>query len=807
MTMMSNLKALLSSAMPLRKFSAGGGAQAMTADGVPDFVHMLDAARAKPMTGGPDAPAMPALPVAVAIESSRPADGGEVEVAVQPEAQSRSNLPGARQAKILAADRPAAPDRHRPYPEHVDPPMTKAVATVRVEPDAVAPMPDSVRTVRPPVDAMLPSRHNPVVNAADDKPVSTDQVSVEIEDFFPGTAAKIDPDAPLAIKDGPVTEIVAPTSVLAQAAGPLVDVLPSPRQDRFAKVINVDAVAVTAIADPPVAGDVTKDAMKANFAAPVRDEGIPALEAFAPKPALAHVVKPSMDAMVSPLHDPVATAMDVDVVITNTVQVGVQIAGPVPVEGGPTKRSVVPESVSARSVRPPEESLSRSDPDTESGVNALDDRPLQDRDEGEGDPMPAVAAVMAAPLVVPTGVAPPSSDLPPRPVAATMSENLPGTKMPAMTSMGIRPDMASPSVTGLSASTHVMDGGDPPISTAQPLAVQCSIADAASVTLPVPAISSPISNAEKGPEVEGVKLLPPKRQPAVLDEPAVDMVASEKSAGVMAARPGAVSLLQLVRDHMAQTRLIARPANSEDQPVPGKDADMVKDNGFVTLAPMAPQPTGAAPLPATQSAPALVQPAAVDLSVSLGAQVIDMGVSGQWIDGLARDIAGLSAHGAQGRFQIEANQLGPIQVDIRQDGDGAIVSLTVVTEAAEMALRQDSDKLRLDAGLAAMRITDLKIERSPQGADAARSDPGQQSGGHPSGPPTSHNGASSGATHGTGQGAAQSQDQGQFQHPFHGRWQSRENPGSGHKAGGDPAVLNHADMGDGTVDGIGARYA
>ena len=163
-----------------------------------------------------------------------------------------------------------------------------------------------------------------------------------------------------------------------------------------------------------------------------------------------------------------------------------------------------------------------------------------------------------------------------------------------------------------------------------------------------------------------------------------------------------------------------------------------------------------------------------------------MGVSGQWIDSLARDIAGLSANGAQGRFQINADTLGPIQVDIHQGEKGASVALTVATDLAEQALRQDGDRLRLDAGLAAVKISEVKIERAPA-ADTARSDqPGQNASGQP------HQ-----------QGAGQPSFQGQGQ----GRWQGRENIAQSHKAAADAAVLNHADAGDGSRNAVRARYA
>jgi hypothetical protein len=257
-----------------------------------------------------------------------------------------------------------------------------------------------------------------------------------------------------------------------------------------------------------------------------------------------------------------------------------------------------------------------------------------------------------------------------------------------------------------------------------------------------------------------------------------------------------LSLLQMVRDHMTvrSPRAKENAANdtvaataSDDTGAPAAILSNLNQGG--TAAPVAPQGTLAQ---TTTTMPT------VDLSASLGAQVVDMGVSGQWIDGLARDIAGLSANGAQGRFQINADHLGPIQVDIRQGTDGAAVSLTVATEVAELALRQDSDRLKLDAGLSAVRISEVKIERAPHVAEAARSDStGNQTSSQQQGQAAGWQGQ------GQGQGMGQSSAQSHMQ----GRGQSRENIASDLKGSGDGVVLNHEQAADMSGDLPRARFA
>lgn len=270
------------------------------------------------------------------------------------------------------------------------------------------------------------------------------------------------------------------------------------------------------------------------------------------------------------------------------------------------------------------------------------------------------------------------------------------------------------------------------------------------------------------------------------------------------AKSEALALLQMVRDQVA-ARQPGTPVRAGEalaaRARTGRAAALVETSPATAVQP---NPLDAAPqMPVVQpaAAPSIQPPVAAapaDLSASLGAQVVDMGVSGQWIDGLAREIAGLSANGAQGRFQINADQLGPVQVDIRQGSDGAAVSLTVASEAAEMALRQDSDRLRLDAGLSAVRIAEVKIDRMPHVAEAARSDGASQ---QQSSQQQGSQGASGWANN--SQNMAQSQGQAQGQ----GRWRAQENNAFAPKNSGDPAVLNHDELRRADNSAARARYA
>lgn len=329
---------------------------------------------------------------------------------------------------------------------------------------------------------------------------------------------------------------------------------------------------------------------------------------------------------------------------------------------------------------------------------------------------------------------------------------------------------------------------------AQPKIAKHAPEEPAAAVRPVPAAKSvrtaqgPASSTSQGAvEVAGDPAQPSVPAPVLNGKPV---------------KAEAAALLQIVRDQIAARQsggsakvgeAVSAAAHARKE-APAAAPDPVMTAPIVGAEPSPPT------APSTTITAAPVTPPVgptVDLSASLGAQVVDMGVSGQWIDGLARDVAGLSANGAQGRFQIHTDQLGAVQVDIRHGGEGAAVSLTVANEAAELALKQDSERLKIDAGLASVRIADVKIERAPV-AEAARAD----SAGQQSHQQQSHQSAAQNQFGSANGNPNMGQPQGQ-----QGRWQGRENNGLGPKSSGDPAVLNHAEARQDAGENRRTRYA
>jgi len=112
----------------------------------------------------------------------------------------------------------------------------------------------------------------------------------------------------------------------------------------------------------------------------------------------------------------------------------------------------------------------------------------------------------------------------------------------------------------------------------------------------------------------------------------------------------------------------------------------------------------------------------VSLAGALGQQVVDLGVSGQWINDIARQIATISANPGQGSFQIASPNLGAVRVDIAPGLAGSNVLMTVENEAAQAALVKDRQRLVQDAQMASIRLGEVRVDRVASLADAQRGD-------------------------------------------------------------------------------------
>ena len=129
----------------------------------------------------------------------------------------------------------------------------------------------------------------------------------------------------------------------------------------------------------------------------------------------------------------------------------------------------------------------------------------------------------------------------------------------------------------------------------------------------------------------------------------------------------------------------------------------------------------------TVAAPSAAVRPAVDVGASLSSQVIDMGVGGQWIDRVAKEITALAEGNGHSRFQLSPPNLGRLQIDVWQGEGGGRVQLLTETDEAARRLQQDRASLQADARLSAVSIDQIVIERAPGGLGASP-DQGAQAG-------------------------------------------------------------------------------
>lgn len=193
------------------------------------------------------------------------------------------------------------------------------------------------------------------------------------------------------------------------------------------------------------------------------------------------------------------------------------------------------------------------------------------------------------------------------------------------------------------------------------------------------------------------------------------------------------------------------------------------------------------------------------VSGALGRQVVDMGVSGQWIEDIARQVASIATNPGHGSFRIASDNLGAVRVDIRPGAQGSDVMIATDSEAAQTALSQDRDRLLQDARLASIRIGEVRIEKIAAPGEAARGDMqgnGQQGAGTSHSGGQSQSGGQSASMHGGGQHGQHGQQGGRPDaSTFAGDGQRGNNP----KTSFTQSVLNDAANGRGEAERGGGR--
>lgn len=126
-------------------------------------------------------------------------------------------------------------------------------------------------------------------------------------------------------------------------------------------------------------------------------------------------------------------------------------------------------------------------------------------------------------------------------------------------------------------------------------------------------------------------------------------------------------------------------------------------------------PVAAAPsAPAQRSDARPTQPAEQAIQHEL-----DLAHESEWLDRLARDIAGAGASDGPMRFKLHPQTLGHLKVELTQGDNGTSVRLTVETEAARAILADAQPKLVAEARAQGVRIAQTDIDLSGSGQQAS----------------------------------------------------------------------------------------
>jgi flagellar hook-length control protein FliK len=119
--------------------------------------------------------------------------------------------------------------------------------------------------------------------------------------------------------------------------------------------------------------------------------------------------------------------------------------------------------------------------------------------------------------------------------------------------------------------------------------------------------------------------------------------------------------------------------------------------------------------------------AAQQLGQALAAQVLNLAGGSEWLDQLSEEIGRATDGSGPLRFRLTPESLGELKVEISQSDRGAVVRMTVTTEAAHAALADAQPRLAAEARAQGVRIADTQVDlagnqaqQHQQGRESAR---------------------------------------------------------------------------------------
>jgi hypothetical protein len=237
-----------------------------------------------------------------------------------------------------------------------------------------------------------------------------------------------------------------------------------------------------------------------------------------------------------------------------------------------------------------------------------------------------------------------------------------------------------------------------------------SAAALAATTEMASAAQAPVLAAKEGkgdkPATAGAKPAPAVETPAVTKDQVPVQAAATTNAGQEGAQLG--DNRGDARDKAAD-KTPAETLAANDDSVSAAGTDPLRDI-VQSLPPVVQSQLG----PVTSSGAGRV----ASTGELLSNHTIDMSVSGQWIDRMAREIATVADGSGHARFQLNPPNLGRIQVELWGGADQMNVRLLAETDEAARRLREGQSALEAHARVASLSLGSVTVEKSSAPLDS-----------------------------------------------------------------------------------------
>jgi flagellar hook-length control protein FliK len=179
----------------------------------------------------------------------------------------------------------------------------------------------------------------------------------------------------------------------------------------------------------------------------------------------------------------------------------------------------------------------------------------------------------------------------------------------------------------------------------------------------------------------------------------------------------AVQAAQVAADPLA-------PAVAVDGDAPVRPDKPVGDIAIVApAAPDAPVPASSTPrvdvivqatTPAIPTAQTATPQPMVNASETMIDHHLDVARDGEWLDRLARDIAGFATENGRLRFQLNPEHLGTLRVELANGGEGTSVRFTADTDAARALIADAQPRLVAEAKAHGLKIAETHVDLGGQ---------------------------------------------------------------------------------------------